>query len=120
MDSSQPTLQRANDAISPPVTRPPVGYLDGCANGNLQGLFLLKALFTSKPKNRNHYPGIAGRRRVGVAGPIGGAHLESVGAECQAAIAPGTRAGCEGTPVELAGEGAARFGGREAEARAPA
>src|SRR5882672_1014771 len=77
-------------------------------------------MYSSKPKNRNHHPGIAGWRRVGVAGRIGGAYLEAVVAEGQAAIALRARAGCEGTPVEPAGEAAARFGGREAEARAPA
>src|SRR6266850_78422 len=61
---------------------------------------------------------MAGRRRVGVAGRIGGAYLEAVAAVGQSAIALGTRAGCEGTRVELAGEGAAGLGGREAEARA--
>src|SRR5205807_8038511 len=65
-----------------------------------------------------HRPGVARRRRVGVAGRIGGAHLESVAAVGQTAIALRARAGCEGTRVELAGEAAARLGGREAEARA--
>src|SRR5205823_1678688 len=65
-----------------------------------------------------HRPGVAGRRRVGVAGRIGGAHLESVAAVGQAAIALRARAGCEGTRVELAGEAAVRLRGREAEARA--
>src|SRR5439155_664036 len=65
-----------------------------------------------------HRPGVAGRRRVGVAGRIGGAHLESVAAVGQTAIALRAHAGCEGTRVELAGEAAAGLGGREAEARA--
>src|SRR6266850_1426111 len=63
---------------------------------------------------------MAGRRRVGVAGRIGGAYLEAMAAVGQSAIALGTRAGCEGTRVEPAGEAAARLGGREAEARAAA
>src|SRR5207247_724857 len=62
-----------------------------------------------------HRPGIAGRRRVGVAGRIGGAYLEAVAAVGQAAIALRARAGCEGTRVEPAGEGAAGLGGGEAE-----
>src|SRR5207302_9818172 len=73
-----------------------------------------------KRKNRNRCPVVAGRSGVGVAGPIGGPHLESVATEGQAAIALGARAGCESTPVELAGEGATGLGGREAEARAAA
>src|SRR5205807_3236152 len=65
-------------------------------------------------------PGVARRRRVGVAGRIGGAYLESVAAVGQAAIALRAHAGCEGTRVELASEAAAGLGGREAEARAAA
>src|SRR2546425_504032 len=65
-----------------------------------------------------HRPGVAGRRRVGVAGRIGRAHLEAVAAVGQAAIALRAQAGCEGTRVELTGEGAAGLGGGEAEARA--
>src|SRR5206468_3280946 len=60
----------------------------------------------------------AGRRRVGVAGRIGGAYLEAVAAVGQAAIALRAHAGCEGTRVEPAGEAAAGLGGGEAEARA--
>src|SRR3989454_1627451 len=67
-----------------------------------------------------HRPGVAGRRRVGVAGRIGGAHLEAVAAVGQAAIALRAYAGCEGTRVELTGEAAARLRGREAEARTAA
>src|SRR6266516_2017856 len=63
-----------------------------------------------------HRPGVAGWRRVGVAGRIGRPYLEVVAAVGQAAIALGARAGCEGTRVELAGEAAAGLGGREAEA----
>src|SRR5437879_2412559 len=73
-----------------------------------------------KPRNRNQYPGVARRRRVGVAGRIGGAYLEAVAAVGQAAIALGTHAGCEGTRIELAGKGAAGLGGGEAEAGAAA
>src|SRR2546422_8970267 len=51
-----------------------------------------------------HRPGIAGRRRVGVAGRIGGAYLEAVAAVGQAAIALRAYAGCEGTR-DGAGEG---------------
>src|SRR5207245_9668429 len=67
-----------------------------------------------------HRPGVARGRRVGVAGRIGGAYLEAVAAVGQAAIALRARAGCEGTRIELAGEGAARLRGSEAQARAAA
>src|SRR5206468_10916930 len=63
-----------------------------------------------------HRPGVAGRRRVGVAGRIGRAYLEAVAAVGQAAIALRAHAGCEGTRVELTGEAAAGLGGGEAEA----
>src|SRR2546426_11811487 len=54
-----------------------------------------------------HRPGVAGRRRVGVAGRIGGAYLEAVAAVGQAAIALRAHAGRAGTRGELTGEGGA-------------